>query len=183
MKIRGKRRRNASVIARPRRRPGGTIEISASRWSPVINRIVSDPLGQPPANRYLDRSKAAPTCKFGENHGRKGSLAPFLSLCHAPPACCPPPSLAPFFLPNPPHTGLSNTKGALRPVRMSPRGCLPVHFFFLFFLRNLALDEIDLLHVRRISDGIYNCELFAIFIIDKDIINSNLTHWSAPLDF
>lgn len=34
----------------------GTIEISASRWSPVINRIVSDPLGQPPANRYLDRS-------------------------------------------------------------------------------------------------------------------------------
>lgn len=42
------------------RRPGGAIEISASRWSPVINRIVSDPPGQPPANRYLDRSKAVP---------------------------------------------------------------------------------------------------------------------------
>lgn len=53
MKIRGKR--ISSIIPLGGGIRGGTIEISASRWSPVINRIVSDPLDQPPANRYLER--------------------------------------------------------------------------------------------------------------------------------
>jgi len=73
MKIRGKRRRNASVIARRWRRSGSAIEISTSRWSPVINRIVSDPPGQPPANRYLDRSKAAPHANSGRIMRGKGA--------------------------------------------------------------------------------------------------------------
>lgn len=42
MKIRGKR--ISSIIPLGGGIRGGTIEISASRWSPVINRIVSDPL-------------------------------------------------------------------------------------------------------------------------------------------
>jgi len=92
MKIRGKRRGSASVIARRWRRSGSTIEISTSRWSPIINRIVSDPPGQPPANRYLDRSKTAPHANSGRIMERKGSLAL---------------PVAPSPLPTPPHLPLA----------------------------------------------------------------------------
>ena len=93
MKIRGKRRGSASVIARRWRRSGSTIEISTSRWSPVINRIVSDPPGQPPANRYLDRSKTAPHANSGRIMRGKGAQL-FLSLLR-------------LTLPTPPHLPLA----------------------------------------------------------------------------
>jgi len=112
MKIRGKRRGSASVIARRWRRSGSTIEISTSRWSPIINRIVSDPPGQPPANRYLDRSKTAPHANSGRIMERKGSLA--LPVAPSPHSPHPAPPSSRFFLPGlPPYVGFTNTKRTL----------------------------------------------------------------------
>lgn len=68
-----------------RRHRVGTIEISASRWSPVINRIVSDPLDQPPANRYLGRSVQGGSHANSRVSWEKKVLLPVASFAFSPP--------------------------------------------------------------------------------------------------
>jgi len=131
MKIRGKRRGSASVIARQWRRSGSAIEISTSRWSPIINRIVSDPPGshlridistglRRPSHANSERimrGKGANSCRFVP-------LFPFHFIF-----------LSLFSRRAPSPCRLHEHKeGSFRPVTMSPRECLLHPFIFELIL-------------------------------------------------
>lgn len=132
MKIRGKRREDAHPsLPVVRRHSGGAIEISASRWSPVINRIVSDPpwaatcesISRPVQGGSLRMQiRGGRTVRGGRGEGNLGSS------CRAPSPPAPfHPPLSLFSLRSHPTAlrSYEHKENFFRPVTVSPRGCLP----------------------------------------------------------